>query len=121
MQTIQFGCQTYTKAQAIAIMQHPTAGDMTYALAQQLIAAKLNIACGGSNPSCVSSAISAADSFLCSHPVGSGVGASSSAWQQFKANYDTIVDYNEGRLCAPSAGNFSRAAVTRPAKQQTNY
>ena len=127
MQTIQLGCQTYTKAQAIAIMQHPTSGDMTWQLASQLIAAKLNISCSNSNPTCVSSAIAAANSFLCAHPIGSGVPASSSAWQQFKPNYDTIVAYNMGQLCAPSAGNLSGSTLTRPPatlstlKRQANY
>jgi hypothetical protein len=127
VQTIQLGCQTYTKAQAIAIMQHSTTGDMTWQLASQLIAAKLNISCGNSNPSCVSSAIAAANSFLCAHPIGSGVSASSSTWQQFRSNYDTLVAYNMGQLCAPPAGNLSGSALTRPPatlstfKKQANY
>jgi hypothetical protein len=93
-------------------MRHPTAGDMTYALAQQLIAAKLNVGCRGSDPSCVSSAIAASDSFLCAHPVGSGIRANDPAWQQFKANYNTLGMYNEGELCAPPAGNV--ASKIRP-------
>ena len=101
MQAIMMGCHIYSQAEAIAIMQHPTRGDMTYALAQQLIAAKLNLVCNHSDPSCVASAVMAADNFLCAHPVGSGVRASSSDWQAFSANYDTLVNYNEGRLCAP--------------------
>jgi hypothetical protein len=102
VQTIQLGCNSYTKAQAIAIMQYPTGGDMTYQLAAHLIAAKLNVGCSRSNASCVSSAIAAADNFLCAHPVGSGVRASSSAWQGISATFDTLVNYNEGRLCAPA-------------------
>jgi hypothetical protein len=100
--TIQLGCQSYTKAQAIAFMQQSTSKDMTYPLANQLIAAKLNVRCGGTDASCVSSAIAAADAFLCAHPVGSNVKASSSAWQQISPTYDTLVNYNEGKLCAPS-------------------
>jgi hypothetical protein len=104
VQTIKLGCQTYTKAQAIAIMQQSTSKDMTYALAAQLIAAKLNVGCAGSNASCASSAITAADNFLCAHPIGSGVKASDSVWKAFSSNYDTLVSYNEGRLCAKSRG-----------------
>ena len=114
MQTIQLGCITYPKPQAITIMQHSTSGDMTYPLASQLIAAKLNITCRGSNSSCISSAITAADNFLCAHPVGSNVSASSSAWQQFKATYNRITSYNQGQLDAPSAGNINGAQLTLP-------
>lgn len=104
MQTIKLGCATYTKAQAIAIMQQSTSKDMTYALAAQLIAAKLNTGCAGSNSTCVSSAITAADKFLCAHPVGSSVSANSSAWKGISSAYDTLVKYNEGQLCAKSRG-----------------
>ena len=114
MQTIQLGCITYTKPQAIAIMQHSTSGDMTYPLASQLIAAKLNITCRGSNSSCISSAITAAGNFLCAHPVGSNVSASSSAWQQFKATYNRITSYNQGQLCAPPAGTGNGAQQAPP-------
>ena len=96
------GCQTYTKAEAIAIMRHNSAHDKTYTLAFQLIAAKLNIACNSSDSSCIASAIIAADNFLCEHPVGSGVTANSAAWQSIKATYSLIAKYNEGLLCAPS-------------------
>jgi len=101
MQTITVGCVPYTKAEAIAIMQQSTSGDETYALAAQLIAAKLNVNCAGANSSCVTSAIQAADSWLCQHPVGSGVKASSPAWKQITATYNTLTLYNQGQLCAP--------------------
>src|SRR5207237_3929340 len=102
MKTIQLGCVTYTEPQAIAILRHNSAQDKTYSLAQQLIAAKLDITCKNSNSSCIAAAITAADNWLCAHPVGSGVTASSSAWRQISATFDRIVDYVEGRLCAPS-------------------
>ena len=102
METIQLGCITYTQAQAIAIMRHSTSNDKTYVLAQELIAAKLNIGCKNSDSSCISSQIAAADAFLCAHPVGSGVGGSSPAWQQIKSAFNAISKYNEGKSCAPS-------------------
>jgi hypothetical protein len=83
-------------------MRHNSAHDKTYTLAFQLIAAKLNIACNGSDSSCIASAIAAADSFLCAHPVGSGVTANSSAWQQIRATNSLLEKYNQGLLCAPS-------------------
>jgi hypothetical protein len=59
--TITLGCQSYTQADAIAIMLNPTRKDMTYQLAAQLAAAKLNVDCAFTEPSCVANAISAAD------------------------------------------------------------
>ena len=93
---------SYTQTQAIAIMRHNSSQDKTYSLAQQLIAAKLNVACKNSNPSCVASLIAAADNFLCAHPVGSGVAANSSAWQQIRATHSALEKYNTGKSCAPS-------------------
>jgi hypothetical protein len=95
------GCQTYTESQAIAIIKHQTAGDMTYPLGAQLAAAKLNVNCAHTNSSCVATAIAAADSWLCSHPVGNNVTANSPAWKQITPTYNTLVNYNEGLLCAP--------------------
>ena len=99
-QTIKLGCVIYTKAQVIAFMQQSTSGDMTYQMAAQLAAAKLNVDCGFNDRSCVASAITNADNWLCQHPVGSNVKASSSAWQQITPDYNTLVKYNEGKLCA---------------------
>src|SRR5207247_9866006 len=84
-----------------SFIQNSTSGDKTYSLAAQLIAAKLNIDCGGADSSCVALAIIAADAWLVLHPVGSGVTSNSAAWKQVKAAYNTLTDYNEGRLCAP--------------------
>jgi hypothetical protein len=98
---ITLGCQSYTQAAAIAIMQHPTHGDMTYQLAAQLAAAKLNVDCAGMDSSCVASAIAAADAWLCSHQIGSNVRANSQAWKEITPTYNTLADYNEGLLCAP--------------------
>jgi len=105
MQTIQLGCVVYTKAQAIAIMQQSTSSDKTYSLAAQLIAAKLNVNCVGTNSSCVASAISNADAWLCQHPVGSGVTSNSPAWKQITPTYNTLTSYNEGHLCAPKCNS----------------
>jgi hypothetical protein len=101
METITIGCVTYTQSQAIAIMRHSTGQDKTYLLAQELIAAKVNIACMNSNPSCVTSLIAAADAWLCAHPVGSGVGGGS-IWNQIKATHAALEKYNTGRSCAPT-------------------
>ena len=104
MQSIQLGCATYTRTQAIAILRSNSSKDKTYTLAQQLIGAKLNIACRNAYSGCVTSAVTAADSWLCAHPVGSGVTANSSAWTQILPTYNLLVNYNAGRGCAPTCG-----------------
>jgi hypothetical protein len=105
VQTIQLGCQAYSTQVAIGIMQQPTAGDMTYALAQQLIAAKLNVNCNFNvDSSCVASAIANADVWLCQHPVGSIVPAKSAAWAAITHDYNVLCSYNQGQLCAPHCG-----------------
>jgi hypothetical protein len=100
METIMLGCQTYTQTQAIAIMRHNTSQDKTYLLAQELIAAKLNVTCMNSDPSCASSLIAAADAWLCDHPIGSGV-PGGSVWNQIKATHSALAKYNTGKSCAP--------------------
>lgn len=103
METVQVGCQTFTQAQAIAIMRHSTGQDKTYLLAQEVIAAKLNLACENSNPSCVTALLTAADAWLCDHPVGSGV-SGGSVWNQIKSTQAALEKYNTGRSCAPYCG-----------------
>ena len=92
---------TYTQAQAIAIMRHKSSHDKTYTLAQELIAAKLNIACKHANSSCIASDIAAADAFLCAHPVGCGC-VSPSDWNTIKASHARLDKYKDGKLCAPT-------------------
>jgi len=111
MQTIQLGCLTYTATQAIAIMQQSARQDKTYSLAQQLIAAKLNVTCRNSNTSCVSSLISTADTWLCAHPIGSGIGGGSAAWRQINATNDALDRYNNGLLCAPHCSETFRSSL----------
>lgn len=102
VQSIQVGCANYNVVQGILIMRHSSSQDKTYSLAQQLIAAKLNIACKSTSNNCISSAISAADTWFCAHPVGSGVRASSAAWREISATHSALEQYNRGVLCAPT-------------------
>src|SRR5207244_10705995 len=105
VQTIQIGCQVYTKAQAIAFILNSTSGDKTYSLAAQLIAAKLNVNCAGTDSSCVASAISSADAWLCQHPVGSNVDSHSPEWKEMTSTRQTLSHYIEAHL-------FSRKCKT---------
>ncbi len=100
---ITIGGITYSKSQAISLMGTPGRGDKTYDLFKQLVAAKLNVLIGNDS-SCISATITAADSWMASHPVGSKVSARSSAWSTAGPLHDELDDYNNGELCAPHRG-----------------
>jgi hypothetical protein len=101
---ITLGGVTYTRAAALAIMESPVRGDMTYALFEQLAAAKLNVA-AGNEASCIEDVIAAADAWLAANPPGSDVKAKSSAWKtEGSALHGTLDQYNNGLLCAAHRG-----------------
>jgi hypothetical protein len=66
--SLTLGCQTYTQAELLSILSTPTGSgpkaDASLILADQLIAAKLNIA-NGSDPAPVAATIADADNLLC--------------------------------------------------------
>ncbi len=98
---ITIGGVTYTKAQAIAILQTPPRGDATYILAVQLIAAKLNIL-NGADGTVVVNTIVQADAWLAAHPLGSNP---CDPARMVGTNLATTLDnYNSG-LIGPGHGN----------------
>ncbi|MFP5377065.1 MAG: hypothetical protein ACLGIO_09845 [Acidimicrobiia bacterium] len=99
--SLVLGGVTYTKDAAIAILATPTSRDMTYVLASQLIATKLNLLIG-TDPSCITGTVAAADAWLATYPIGSGVRAGSDAWRVGEPLKTTLDAYNNGLLCAPS-------------------
>jgi hypothetical protein len=101
--TIVIGGKTYTREQAIALMDRATSSDKTYNLYEQLVAAKLNGGIGN-DASCIGADIAKADAYLAAKPVGSGVKASSSSWASIAATFARLDDYNNGKLCAPHRG-----------------
>ena len=98
--SIKIGNQTYTVSQAITLLGTSSKGDKSIDLAKQLIAAKLNVLVGNVS-TCINSTITSADNWLKTHPVGSNVRGSSSAWSQASMWHDMLDDYNNGLLCAP--------------------
>lgn len=94
--SITLGGVTYTKEEAIAILQRATRGDKTYSMAAQLIATKLNLA-NGNNSSCIASTVAAADTWMQQNPLGSGA---KKTWTQGEPYHNALDDYNNGRLCA---------------------
>jgi len=100
--SITIGGVVYTKDKAILLMKSPVKLDKTYTMFPALVSAKLNVlSCNES--SCIAATIQAADDWMRVYgPVGSGVLASSSAWQIGEPLYLLLDEYNNGLLCAPS-------------------
>ena len=67
---VTLGGVSYSKESAIDILGAPPKGDATYILAQQLIAAKLNVA-SGADGSAIGETIEMADSWIATNPLGS--------------------------------------------------
>jgi len=95
VEEIMIGGVTYTKAEAITILETPPKGDATYILAHQLIAAKLNIL-KGADPSAVETTITEADDWLSANPLGSNPSDPNRA--QGIALAETLDEYNNGLI-----------------------
>jgi hypothetical protein len=107
--SLTLGSQTYSKTQLLTILKTSvgagTKADASLQLADQLIAAKLNIA-NGSDPAPVSSTITHADSLLSgfSGTLPYKVKTSSAIGQQMVNDGKTLDNYNNGSLtpvCSP--------------------
>jgi hypothetical protein len=104
--TLTLGSQTYTQAQLLTLLTTPVRGDASLILADQLIAAKLNIA-HGSDPTPVSATITDADSLLSqfgSNRLPYNVQTSSTIGQRMVNDANVLDRYNNGDLtpnCQP--------------------
>ncbi len=103
---IWIGGRPYSRDEAIALMKQPGKGDKTYALFSALVAAKLNTevnwACRHPYWECIVNTLIAAHGWMGAYPVGSGMKASSSAWQSAECLYLLLDAFNNGELCMPS-------------------
>lgn len=93
--SLSIGGVTYNQQQLLAILSSSNTGDATYALAQQLIAAKLNIA-NGADGSAIFQVITQADTFLAAHPLGSTLSKSDRSTAIKLAN--NLDQYNSGKI-----------------------
>jgi hypothetical protein len=100
---IEIGNIYYSMEEAIALMKAPVATDKTYTMFAALVAAKLNVMIGN-DASCIASTITAADEWMATYPVGSGVsaGGPTSPWRVGEPLYLLLDNYNNGLLCAPA-------------------
>jgi hypothetical protein len=98
--SITVGGYSYTKAQAIALLEKP-GKDRTLTMFSSLVPAMLNVVIGNDG-SCVATTIQNADDWMRAHgPVGSGVHAASLAWKVGEPLHRQLDNYTNGRLCAP--------------------
>src|SRR5437764_473064 len=107
---LQLGNVTYTQQQLLSILHQPVRGNGLVLLAHQLIAAELNIA-NGADASCIQQTIDQANALigdLVIPPVGDGYLAP----RDVSALADTLDQYDEGRLCAPSCEENGSPTVT---------
>lgn len=100
---ITVGGVTYTKDEAIALIDAAGKGDKTYDLFQALVPAILNVL-SGNDSSCIADTIAAADAWLTDYPLGSGVKGKLWNTSGGEELLSTLDAYNNGLLCAPSRG-----------------
>jgi hypothetical protein len=99
--SVTVGGVSYTKEQALAILNSSVSKDKTYTMFSSLVPAMLNVAIGNDS-TCVSEAITAAHAWMATYgPVGSQVAASSYAWKLGEPLHRKMDNYNNGMLCAP--------------------
>jgi len=102
--SLTLGSQTYTQAELLALFDTPPRGDASLILADQLIAAKLNIA-NGADPTPISATIADADRLLSSFTGKLPYHVPPSATGQAMVNDATALEsYNNGELtpaCTP--------------------
>lgn len=102
--TVTVGGVSYSRDEAIGFLMTSTSGDATFIMFRALVAAKLNVLLG-TDPSCISATIAAADAWMADHgPVGSGVrpGGPTSPWKVGEPLATDLDRYDRGLLCAPS-------------------
>ena len=100
VQEITIGGKTYTKAEALGLLEKP-GKDKALTMFSSLVPAILNTLIGNDG-SCVSSTITLAQDWMLKYgPVGGNVAASSYAWKVGEPLHRTMDNYNNGMLCAP--------------------
>ena len=103
--SVMVGGVSYTKQQAIDILNSPVTKDKRYTMFSSLVPAMLNVKIGNDS-SCVSEAIAAAQNWMSTYgpigdPLKGPVAASSYAWKVGEPTHRKLDNYNNGMLCAP--------------------
>jgi len=115
---LQLGNVSYNQQQLLSILHDPVRGNGLLILAYQEIAAKLNIA-NGADGSCIQQTLADADALignLVVPPVGNGFLAP----RDVSALADTLGQYNDGELCAPSCEENESPTPTPAPRRRPN-
>jgi hypothetical protein len=102
---LELGSATYSSEVLLQILSAPSKGDASVILGHQLVAAKLNVAAGGTPPDEVASAITSADVWLDASGVQTipgNIPAGSPAGREATALSDALGSFNEGRAGVPA-------------------
>jgi hypothetical protein len=102
VQSITIGGVTYSKEEALDLLNAKEGNDRTLTMFSHLIATKLNLLAGAS-ATCIQDTVDAADAWLTEFEPESGVHPSSAAWKTAEKWKDMLDSYNNGKLCAPKA------------------
>ena len=92
------GSQTYTESELLGVLRMRTGADASLKLADQLIAAKLNIA-NGSDPTTIGTTVADADRLLAlfGDKLPNGVRPSSVLGRSMVSDGELLRSYNRGR------------------------
>lgn len=112
VEKIEIGGVTYTKEEAIAVLNIDGKADRTFLMFAHLVSAKLNVGIGN-DASCVADAILTADAWMTEYPLGSGVSGDSEAWDVGEPLKDILDAYNNGKLCAPHRDSWQMQTLAR--------
>ena len=95
--SLTLGNETYTQAESLDLLNEPTSGDASLILAQQLIAARLNVA-NGADSSTIAATIAAANTWLANYAgrLPYDVSPSLPKGQEAVVLADTLGQYNNG-------------------------
>lgn len=110
--SLQVGCQTYTNAEALALLSSPVRGDASLTLAKQLIAAKLNVVNNAYEWPSIVAVIEQADTILCAYAgrLPLGVATRTTMGRQMTQLAQQLESFNLGALspqCGALAGSVS--------------
>ncbi len=94
--SLVLGGISYTQAECLEILDAPTRGDVSYQMASQLIASKLNVA-AGADDSDIADVIVAADAWIVDHDIdGSGIPLGTVDYDGDEDIKDDLDDWNNG-------------------------
>ncbi len=95
LSTLRLGDREYAAAESLALLEAATAGDKSLSLAQQLIAARLNVAAGAVDDE-IAASVEAADAWIAAHDDGAGLPFGTRSWDGGEEVKDALDDWNNG-------------------------